>query len=288
MLLGAPAPSLEKATVLTRLKWLEPFRPVVVELVRVVSEDEVKFHEIAQLIRSDAAVSAEVLRIANSPLLGSWGRVNSVLHAVVMLGLERLKGLVLTLALRNSLSRALEVPALLRCWRHNLACGVLSEHLAGMYFLPKDPCFTAGLLHDVGRLALLGSFPSEYVEALKLADHYNLDMLECERGVFGLDHCEAGEWLVEKWGFPEEFRQITGRHHEEPSAGRLDKLALVGISCRMADALGFMAAGSVPQDGFSRLAARLPVPGWHRVLSETELSVAIADKINALECGLLE
>jgi HD-like signal output (HDOD) protein len=168
-----------------------------------------------------------------------------------------------------------------------MACALLCEELATACFLPKDPCYTAGLLHDVGRLALLASFPSDYANALDLADRYQLDVRECERGVFGMDHCEAGQWLVEEWGFPEEFRAITGRHHQPPPEGRFDKIALVQFCCRTAEALGFMIAGLEPHDGIVPSWSRLPVAPWYRFPSEAELSLTIGGRINALECNLL-
>jgi len=266
---------------------LQPFPPVVVELMYMVAEDEVKFKEIAELIRSDAAVSAEVLRMANSPLLGTWGRVNSVMHAVVILGLERLKGLIVTAALRNYLNAALERPALLGCWRHNLACGILAEDLAVTYFLPKDPCYTAGLLHDVGRLALLSAYPADYAEMLDLAERYQVDVRECERGVFGLDHCEAGLWLVKEWGFPEEFQAISGAHHEPVSGERFDKVAIVQLACREADALGFAATTGQAELGRRAVAGCAPTGAWRRLGVGAELGLNVADRINALECSLV-
>lgn len=287
MLSSAATPGEKRTSVLKRLKYLQPFPPVVMELMYLVAEDEVKFGEITNLLSSDAAVSAEVLRMANSPLLGTWGQVNSVMHAVVILGLERLKGMIMTAALRNYLSPRLEQPVLLGCWRHNLACGILAETLATTYFLPKDPCYTAGLLHDVGRLALLSAYPSDYAEMLDLAERYQVNVLECERGVFGLDHCEAGQWLVKEWGFPEEFQKITGEHHEAPSGSRFDKVAMVQLACREADALGFAATTGQAELGRKGVAGRVPARAWQRLGAEPELSLNVADRINALECCLM-
>ena len=287
MLLSAATPGEKKASALKRLQRLQPFPPVVVELMYIVGEEEAKFKEIAELIRSDAAVSGEVLRMANSPLLGTWGQVTSVMHAVVILGLERLKGLIVTAALRSFLSPALERPVLLGCWRHNLACGILAENLATTYFLPKDPCYTAGLLHDVGRLALLSAYPADYVELLDLAERYQVDVRECERGVFGLDHCEAGQWLVKEWGFPEEFQAISGAHHEAPSGQRCNKVAIVQLACREADALGFAATSGQVELGRKTIAGRVPTGAWRRLGAGPELGLNVADRINALECSLM-
>jgi HD-like signal output (HDOD) protein len=280
---ATPLPARNKAWVLKQLRQLQPFPPVVAQLMRVVSVEDVSFKQMAELIRSDAAVAGEVLRLANSPLLDCRRQVNSILHAVAILGLERLRGLIMTLAMREFLSPTLRIPVLLRCWRHNLACALLCEELSGAYYLGKDPSYTAGFLHDIGRLALLASFPAEYAQMLGVAALHHLDVRECEQGAFGIDHCAAGTWLVEEWQFPAEFREITGRHHDPPDDERFDMTALVQVACRTADTLGFDVAGAGchggPQD--------LPEPAKRRFPSDTDLMLAVAEKVNALECGLL-
>jgi len=287
MRITATLPVRNKTWVLKQLGQLQPFPPVVTQLMGVVSVEEVPFKRIAELIRSDAAVAAEVLRLANSPMLYCRRQINSILHAVAILGLERLRGLIMTMALRNFLSPALQVPALLRCWRHNLACALLCEELSGAYFLSKDPSYTAGFLHDIGRLALLASFPAQYAQMLGLAALHRLDVRECEQGAFGLDHCVAGSWLVEEWQFPVEFREFTGRHHDPPDGHKFDMTTLVQLGCRTADALGFDVTGPGCHAGPVELRPRLPKSVSHRFGSDSDLMLAIAEKINALECSLL-
>lgn len=287
MLFSTEPPERKRISVLKSLQRLKPFPPVVAELMRMVSDEGVGFKEVSELVRSDAAVSADVLRVANSPLLGSRGEVNSILHGVVLLGVDRLKGLILTAALRNFLNPALETPALLRCWRHNLACGILCEELAPAYFLPKDPCYTAGLLHDVGRLALLAAYPADYAGMLDMAERYHVDLDECERGVFGLDHCEAGQWLVREWKFPDEFLEITGLHHKEPSNGRVNNATVVPLACQMADALGFGVTGAEATITVASIEARLPARPVGRFSEAGTLALTVADRVNALECSLV-
>jgi len=286
LLFSTEPPERKKITVLKSLQRLQPFPPVVAELVRLVSDERVGFKEVSELIRSDAAVSADVLRVANSPLLGSCSEVNSILHGVVLLGVDRLKGLILTTALRSFLNPTLETPALLRCWRHNLACGILCEELAPAYFLPKDPCYTAGLLHDVGRLALLAAYPADYAGMLDMAERYHVDVNECERGVFGVDHCEAGQWLVREWKFPDEFLEIAGGHHHNGACGQVDKLTIVRLGCQMADAVGFGITGAEAAMSFASIEARLPARAGGRFSEVGDVALKVADRVNALECSL--
>jgi putative nucleotidyltransferase with HDIG domain len=272
------------------VKSLYPLPVIAVRLMRLVSTDDVIFRRAADLIRADAAFSAEVMRLANSPLLGCRESVHGVLHAMAILGLDRLKGLVMTVALRNLLSSTLQVPVLLRCWRHTLASALVCEELATACWLDKDKLYTAGLMHDLGRLALLATYPEDYAQLLKIADEAEsgeFDLLSGERDRFDADHTQVGSWLAEDWGFPSEYREITGHHHEPPRGGRFDLHTAVHLGCRIADMLGFQVAGPAPLVGFDELKVGFPACSWERVKPEHGLLHEIAGRINALECSLL-
>ena len=118
---------------------------------------------------------------------------------------------------------------------------------------------------------------------LGLAALHHLDVRECEQGTFGIDHCAAGTWLVEEWQFPAEFRDITGRHHDPPDDEGFDMTALVQVACQTADTLGFDVAGP----GCHGVREDLPEPARRRFPSDTDLMLAVAEKVNALECSLL-
>src|SRR6266568_6262545 len=107
------------------LKNLPPFRPVAVKLLRLTAQDDVPLNRIQAVLRTDVAFSAEVLRLANSALIGSRNEVNSVAHAVALLGLERLKGLSMTVALRDFLTTPKSGAAMQLCWKYNLATAVI-------------------------------------------------------------------------------------------------------------------------------------------------------------------
>lgn len=272
------------------VKNLHPLPVIAVRLMRLVSTDEVVFRRAADLIRCDVAFSAEVLRVANSPLLGCRQEIRSILHAMAILGLDRIKGLVMTVALRNFLTNALTNPVLVRCWRHSLATALICEELAVASWLDRDKYYTAGLLHDLGRLALLATYPDDYARLLEDADAAesgDIDIIESERERFDADHGEVGAWLAEDWGFPAEYAQIAAHHHDTPALGRFDVVAGVHLGCVLADMLGFQVAGPVPLLSLEELKPQFPGCCWDRVKPEHELLLTIAGKINALECSLL-
>src|SRR5579863_3235540 len=155
MAIAAESRSPEIVSTPWALKDLPPYRPVARKLMMLTAKADVPLDDVQRVLRADAAFTADVLRLANSPLIGMRAQIKSVLQAVMMLGLERIKALSTTLALRTFLTGGVPDEALQACWRHNLATAILCDRLARILHQDSDVCYTAGLLHDIGRLALL-------------------------------------------------------------------------------------------------------------------------------------
>jgi HD-like signal output (HDOD) protein len=123
---------------------------------------------------------------------------------------------------------------------------LLAEEIAAAAMINKDFAYTAGIIHDLGRLALLAPAPQQYSTFLNAAAGTQEQILELERRQFTRDHCEAGKLLVAAWNLSTEFAEIVSRHHDAANVTRIDALACVRLGCSMADALGFAAAVSAP------------------------------------------
>ncbi len=218
---------------------LPPFGPVAVSLMRLFDRDDVEIYDIVRLVSSDAALTSQLLALANSPLFGVQTSIVDLQHAVTVLGIERTKALSITLAMHSFLSNTPKTPILAQVWRHGLATAVIAEILAPCYGLPKDLGHVAGILHDVGRVALLAAYPDEYATLANQAHVSVESILVAERRQFGLDHCQAGHLLSESWRFPNELQEVAAYHLEPP--GGQDLLSLVQTACRLAVDLGFAA-----------------------------------------------
>ena len=227
---GAPRP--------WAIKRLPPFPAVALQLLSLLDDEDVPMSRVVKLLRVDPALSAEILRVSNSALYGLSRRIDNVSHAVVVLGTEIVKRLALTVALGRFSRSGLAHKGLRVCWDHSLAVALLSERLAEAMLLPRDRGYTAGLLHDVGRLALLACHPVEYANMLEVAHANDFDALECERQLFDVDHGEAGEWLARHWNLPVDLVEAIARHHD-PALTGVDIATAVRAADRLADALGF-------------------------------------------------
>ncbi|MGA3039297.1 MAG: HDOD domain-containing protein [Bryobacteraceae bacterium] len=234
------------------------FPPIVLRLLDLLARDDVEIRELVALISSDPAFSAQILRVANSPLFGFRSRIDSLQSALVVLGLRRVRSLSMTVATANHMKAALCIEELSRCWRHMLACALLTEELARSCRQFEERAYTAGLLHDVGRLGLLLAYPIEYAGLLRNAGRNVLELLDCEREVLGMDHCEAGRFLAAQWNLPEDFQIIAARHHDPQQNSAVDLLTLVHLGCRLADSLGFWVVEPIRPDSPEEIQASLP------------------------------
>ena len=118
---------------------------------------------------------------------------------------------------------------------------MIAERIARWNSIDRDFAYTAGILHDIGRVALATLSPGLYADLMESAAEKPRDVLESEREIFGIDHCCAGRLLVLAWKLPEVFCEITSNHHQ-PFTRQEDASEVVRLSCALADALGFAAA----------------------------------------------
>jgi len=235
------------------------FPAVVLRVLDIVSQDDPDLRCLVQEINSDATLSAQVLRLANSPLFGFSAQISTVQHAVVALGTAQIQSLVMSVATANYSRAAFRSEALRKCWRHTLASAVLSREVARAAGMAPEQAYSLGLLHDIGRLGLLVAWPDDHSRILEEANRDGVSLLELERQLFNMDHCEVGQLLVEQWKLPAEFRMVAGHHHDPPAeSGKLDHLRVAWLGCQMADSLGYWAARPLAPIPLEELLALLP------------------------------
>lgn len=219
------------------IKNLPPFPAVALQLMGLLDSD-VPVKDVVKLLRMDPALTAEILRVSNSPLYGLSRHVDSVSHAVVVLGGDAVKRLALTVALGRFTQKFMKHKGLRRCWDHSVACGLIAEDLAEFAGQTRDRAYTAGLLHDVGRLALLACYPNEYDNLIAVASENDFDFRLTEKKLFEVDHCSAGHWLSSSWNLPPDMNEAIAGHHE-PDLVPGSLTSLIAVSDRLAAALGY-------------------------------------------------
>lgn len=270
--------SLKQAPVFTRLP---RFSPIAVRLMALVADEEVKFSEIAKLISADPSLSGEVLRLANSPLFRMRTEIKSILHALSMVGLNAIRTMVLTSSVWRMISAAGRTDLVRMAWRHNLAAALLCEEMADRR-TEKNTAYTAGLMHGVGQLALIGAYPNEYSCVLQYVTEEHKRLTECERIVFGTDHCEVGQKLLAEWRLPAQLIESAGSHHR-PELAKFETTLLVHAACLTANHIGFQIRVSGSE--FNETNYNLPDIAV-RLLENPTVLDRLMDRINSIECSL--
>jgi putative nucleotidyltransferase with HDIG domain len=179
--------------------------------------------------------------VRRTVLIGARHEVKSVSHAILMLGLERVKTLATMVAVNRLVRAAVGIEALRKVWLHSLVTAIVAEEAARAIGIPADSGYTAGLLHNLGTLGLMSAFPEEYSRMLSVTAEFKFDLLQTERDLFDIDHCMAGCYLAQDWDFPDELAAAIAAHHEDPVAGEASLDNVVKVSWRLADTLGYVA-----------------------------------------------
>ncbi len=191
-----------------------------VRLVSVVCDPGSSIAEIVDAIRFDQAVTADVLRLCNSAYFGLSRRVDSLEAATRLLGTAKILQLVMAAHTRSLLGRAQSgyglAPGAL--WEHSVAVAHGCQLYARQFGLGQlGMRFTAGLLHDIGKVVLNEFVGAEYAEIVRCVSHGEVSFIEAEQSVLGLTHAEVGARLAEEWSLPEELIRCI-RHHHSPDA----------------------------------------------------------------------
>ncbi|MEO8130916.1 MAG: HDOD domain-containing protein [Bryobacteraceae bacterium] len=275
---------LSKSSVLRALSKVPAFPPIAAKLLGLLAREPVDLGRVADLVRGDPMLSARVLQCVNSVEFGRAHEIKDIRSALAFLGLDRTRQITVTLATQGYAKAALGAAELRRCWEHTLATAVLADEIASACGLFSGVAYTAGIIHDIGRLGLLVAYPREYECVIRDAAERCVDLLDFEFEQFGVHHAEAGRILSERWGLPDEFRIVAGRHHDRPEAAELDLLGIVQAACQMADILGFYVTRPLVTQRIEDALALLPSPAREQFeRSPEELHSRITERIASFE-----
>jgi putative nucleotidyltransferase with HDIG domain len=273
----------EPVAIASTLGRLPPFPAVALRTLNVLAGTDTSLKELCDLIRPDPVFSAEILRIANSPLVAFPKEITSVLQASMLLGFRRLRRLVITVGLRSYLDNS-STPLLRSCWRHSAACAMVAERAARWNSIDRDFAYTAGILHDIGRVVLATLGAPSYATLIERAADQTWDVLQNERELFGMDHCQAGRLLVTAWKLPEDFIAITSHHHD-PLTHEEDATEVIRLSCMLADALGFAAIRQGSPRSCEEILAQFSESVRKHLPGAEELASEIAKEISVIEAA---
>ncbi len=195
---------------------LPPFSPILSRLMASLAGEDVSYSKLSDLIEKDTVVAGNLLHLVNSAMYARRSTINSVRHAVSLLGITKLRNAVLGMSISRMWSQ-MRMPSswsMARFNLHSAATAVLSDLLAQR--LPvkyPEGAFVAGLLHDVGRLLIALSLTEKHDEILRLRGTNGRLLVDCEQEVLGFTHAELSAEALTFWNLPEPIRIAVLYHH---------------------------------------------------------------------------
>ncbi|HYE02711.1 MAG TPA: HDOD domain-containing protein, partial [Phycisphaerales bacterium] len=271
---------------------LKAFSPVVAHLLRLTASSECTIDGVVKAVAQDHAVALAILRSANSVVYTRGAPVDSVRTAVLRIGLQRIRQAVMNLAVIESVGatasqQGLDLPSF---WEHGISCGLIAAELAHeVGGVEPDTAFTAGLLHDVGRLLMLEALGPVYERVAQEARRLELPLEIAETRLLGQNHADAMETILETWGLSRQLvNPIVLHHMAAPSLRTIAKsqvadVAVLALANRLAHAMVLGSSGNDVVYPSGELCGLLGVPAS----TVENIQSVVPDQTNDLKLSML-
>lgn len=242
-------PQLRKA--LSTIEELPSIPVIANRVMESVADTSTSADDLRAILEQDPALSARILKVANSSLYGFRREVETLRHAITLLGFRSVESLVLAASLRDVFNHFGLSEKLL--WEHATVAGVVAGKLSGYgaIDLERDTAFTAGLLHDLGKIALSNVFRERYNAVMTRVYNEGIACVEAERDEFGFDHAALGAHIADQWDLPRALVSAIAYHHRAPDTyselpEEIQRLtALISVVTRSCTRLGVGRRGPV-------------------------------------------
>ncbi|MGQ0722060.1 MAG: HDOD domain-containing protein [Candidatus Eiseniibacteriota bacterium] len=263
--------------VLANIENLPSLPTVVLKALQLTNDSTSRAADFEEVIKSDQALAARVLKLANSPFFGLRSKVTSISQAVVVLGIKTLKSVVIAAKTSKLLNRQLTPYGFDQAgmWKHSITCAMVSHLIARKAKFPPDAAeelFVAGLLHDVGKTLLaphITKFPDEFAARLDEAK----DIVRTESELVGISHDEVGGRMAGKWGLDPRLEFLIRNHHRldvtGPDGRALYALQVANDLCNQLG-VGRVAGGREASPSFAAWIERLGFRNAPDLVSEVE------------------
>lgn len=258
--------------VLKSLKTLPPFPLVAKRALLLLGQSEVSIQELVEIIKYDPAITANILRISNSAFFGLRREIHSLHQALLLLGTQELLKIIIASGATRVFCRS--TPGYftdnLGLWRHSVSTALMADLLAReLTMAERSTTFTAGLLHDIGKLVLSLYVDQKFTEIMEVVETRHVSFQAAEKEVLGIDHAQLGGEMARLWDFPDRLRLVIYLHHlDKPEAYADDMVLLIYL----ADLLVLMFGQDLGADG-------LAYEGYPEVLRHFQLRERDLEKI---------
>lgn len=231
---------LDVERVLAGINALPSLPASVTELLSSIDDPDADTDAIARRIARDQGLTTRILRVANSPFYGQSHRIASIADAVIVLGLRSVRALAVAASFTSVFKAGSDTEAELRSfWQHGISAALCARLLAARVGVAEEEAFIGGLLHDIGRVALVVSFPRHMAAVADYRRERDCQPIDAENAVLGLDHALVGRLLAERWRFPSPLCAAIGSHHAPPADAYRQLPGILHLANAIASALDF-------------------------------------------------
>ncbi len=232
---------------MSQIEMLPPFSKVAHKATAILKKSDFTMNELAEIIHVDAALTANILRVANSAKFATRRTITDLRLAMSLIGVEEMNEIILKSAAKPYFNEMIDgyesYPGEL--WEHSVAVAVLGGELQFLEpEIDSSVLYTANLLHDVGKIILSQYVKDEYKKMLKMIEEDHVDFLTAERKVLGFTHSDVSAKILRDWNFPEDI-VLSARHHHNPEKMENPYVNLTAL----ADYLSMIIGKSSQKDG---------------------------------------
>ncbi len=190
-----------------------PTIPVVAtRVMQLIELENVTIDEIARVVMTDPAVAARVIKISNSAYYGCQRQIQSLPRAIVLLGLNTLKTIIVTASVKQVFQPFGLTEKLL--WEHSFGAALAARIIAGTtHIVNEEEAFLAGLFHDIGKIVMHTLDQSKFQKVMQNCYNDKICFSEAEKNFFPFSHEEVGAFVINKWNFPETLIEVVRQHH---------------------------------------------------------------------------
>jgi putative nucleotidyltransferase with HDIG domain len=240
------------AGILRQVTALPTLPAVATQLLKQADERAASLKEISTLVERDPAVATRLLKLVNSPFFGARREVTSVQQALLLVGIANLKSLVLSSSVINMFNHSGKVGSFDRSqfWEHCLGVAMCARQIAAATrAMDADEAFTAGLIHDIGKMIIDQFLHEDFGQIIARADTKKCTLYDAEQHVLSVTHAEIGQYLACYWGLPEVLQIAIGFHHSpEDASQHAEAAAVVCLADEFARAAAIgLGGGADPQ-----------------------------------------
>ena len=241
------------AALVGRIIGAKPFPVTARRLADLTRQDVVRIEPVIQVLESDPGLSARLLRLVNSAGYALRQRCTSVRHAATLVGTDRLHQIATTAAVLDLFDS--KGPVAAQIIEHSTVVGAFCRYLGAHLALPVDDLFTAGFLHDIGKLMLMETENEQYVELLAKCASRPDSIHHLERALYGFDHAVLAAHVLTAWNIPDPVPKIVAWHHEPSQAYKVSSMmAALVQTVRLADALVYVMQADPERENIKEVA----------------------------------